>query len=142
MKLVNDTTTQWESFFTVPVPSAVPTTADDDSVATERLRESTRKAWDSVIDTLLMWMGNPSSIEDEGIDPPDSECIANALRMASTLKIGLAPPPTRVVPSPDGEVVFEREDGNVFESMTFAADQSREYRLFEGTRLVQQIRGR
>ena len=137
---MGDATIECLPLLTGPVANAVQTTVDDDSAIAEG-RRANHRAWNAVINLLLDWMRDPSLVEDEGIAPTDQDSIKGALKIASRLKQDCVAAPTRVVPSPDGEVVFEREDGDTFESMTFTTDGGFEYRLFEGTVLIDEIQG-
>jgi hypothetical protein len=46
------------------------------------------------------------------------------------------PAPTRIVPDAHSGIVFERRDGNAFESIRLSAGGSVEYCFFENSRLV------
>lgn len=94
--------------------------------------------WQNMIDyQLIEWGRNPSQLEHEDIQPPSTDTILRAIRLANMLwKRGL-PEPTRIVPDAHGGIVFERHEGNVFESIRLSADGSSEYCAFEGSRLVE-----
>ena len=136
--LLSEPDTQSGLFFSAQFPKAVATTANDESAAATAFVKTqvARDAWERVIDTLIDWARDPSVIEDEGIDPATRETIGDALQLAYVLQKGHAHPPTRVVPSPNAEIVFELEIGDIFESITVSEPGSREYRLFEGSRLI------
>ena len=100
-------------------------------------QRKTRELWQRVIDkTLTSWLRNPSELEDDGIDAPSGAIIRLSLDLAeSCMESGLAPP-DRIVPDPNGGIVFERREGNVSEVLHVWDDGSVEYMKFDGAQLV------
>lgn len=105
------------------------------------------KTWQDHIDTLIEWSHDPSQLEDDGIDAPAPETIARAIWFAVAFQargvgsvIGVITPPVRVVPSPDGEIVFESEFGDSMYAHRVQADGRVEGLHFFGGRLASSVR--
>lgn len=116
-----------------------PTYADPASVirGEERLLAS-REAWQRVIDhKLIEWGSAPSQLEDEGIDPPTKNTIQRAIRLAQAYQEEGRPAPDRVVPDPNGGIVFERQEQDVSEVLYIWEDGTTEYQRFQDARLVE-----
>lgn len=97
-----------------------------------------RSAWQHVIDhTLIEWGRNPGGLEDDGLDPPSADMIQRAIDFAQVVQQAGYPPPTSVVPDPNGGIVFERTIGDTTEEYHFWDDGTVDYCRFEGTRLVE-----
>ncbi|MHB8900103.1 MAG: hypothetical protein ACYC6Y_15245 [Thermoguttaceae bacterium] len=90
--------------------------------------------WHALIDnSLIAWSCNPSLCEDEGLTPPSENVIHTALQWAQVFVQQNLPAPDRVVPDPDGGIVFERHVGAMVEVLHIWDDASVEiYRLQDG----------
>lgn len=100
-------------------------------------RHDAREKWQSVIDyTLIEWGSDPGQLEDEGLEPPSREVIQLAIRCAQAYKDEGRPAPDRIVPDPNGGIVFERQEGDVSEEIHVWDDGTVEYCQFHGARLV------
>lgn len=97
--------------------------------------------WQILIDyQLIEWGRDPGQLEDEDMQPPSKNTIQQAIWLAGALnKAGFAPP-TRIVPDAHGGIVFERQEGNLFESIRLSSDGSAEYCFFKNSRLVERER--
>jgi hypothetical protein len=93
--------------------------------------------WRRLIDNQLrVWLRNPHRLEDEGVDAPSLNTISLAIEVAQFLLSKGQPAPTRIVPGPDGSVVFERQwDGN-FESLHVLPDRTIEHLVFDNSHLT------
>jgi hypothetical protein len=96
------------------------------------------EAWRRLIDQLRVWLHNPHQLEDEGVEAPSPRTISHAIQVAQTLLSKGQPAPTRIVPGPDGSVVFERQWNGYFESLHFLPGRTIEHLLFENSRLTLQ----
>jgi hypothetical protein len=97
-----------------------------------------RADWQHVIDQkLTVWEGDPSALEDEGVDPPSAAIIERAINFARSLQQAGYPPPTNVVPDPNGGIVFERTGNGSSEEFHFWDDGTADYCRYEGTRLLE-----
>jgi len=96
-----------------------------------------RALWQQIINhTLTNWLRNPGQLQDDGIDPPSGPIIRLSMDLAERcMESGFAPP-NRVVPDPNGGIVFERRDGDESEVLHVWDDGSVEYMRFQGTHLV------
>jgi hypothetical protein len=115
------------------------TSADDQSpITTGRAREWQRK-WQRLIDhTLIDWGWNQAIIEDEGIAAPTRGTVSAAAQFAQDLmRSGEFPPPTRVVPDPNGGIVFEHEANGVLEYFRISPDIGYEYCRLQKGHLVE-----
>ena len=122
-----------------PLREAVSTSVVTDEPITRHYgRQSrARERWEALIDyQLIEWGRNPSQLEDEDIQAPSKMTIHLATLLAGALSKFDFPAPTRIVPDAHGGIVFERRDGNAFESIRLSADGSVEYCFFENSRLV------
>lgn len=125
-------------FASPSLPNVVATDVDVRSPISRDYESAARDKWQQVIDyQLIEWGSDPSQLEDGETPPPSGATIHLAVRVAEALRNGGDPAPTRTVPDAIGGIVFEREAGNVFESVRVSADGSVEYCEFENCRLVQ-----
>ena len=131
--------TELSPFISQPLTEAVSTSVDTDSPITcdHARKEASREAWQDVIDRkLIEWGRDPSQLDEEGFETPSRDTIAVAVAVARLFgKKGL-PGPARVVADPDGRIVFEYEENDVFESFRISSDQLVEYRGFKGCDLI------
>lgn len=98
--------------------------------------EARREAWQRLIDQgLLEWLRDPSQLEDDGIDVPTATIVRLSLDLAERFREEGFPSPDRIVPDPNGGIVFERREGNVSEVLHVWDDGSVEYMRFHGTQL-------
>lgn len=96
--------------------------------------------WQSWIDgTLREWLRDPSQIADDGVEPPTDTIIRLALDLAEQFRDGGYPPPNRIVPDPNGGIVFERSVRGTSASYHIWDDGKVEYLEFLGTRLVSRV---
>jgi hypothetical protein len=96
-----------------------------------------RAAWQRAIEKLTEWARNPKELEDDGLAPPSAEIVQRAIAFAQAAQQAGYPPPTSVVPDPNGGIIFERTQDNQTEEYHFWDDGTIDYCRFEGTRLVE-----
>jgi len=84
---------------------------------------------------LLAWYKDPSQLMDEDISPPTREIIYKAYHLALAMRDNRSPGPLRVVPDGEGGVVFEWQEGSVFETIGIEANGRMEFMSFEGSYL-------
>jgi|GEM_PF-1181091 len=135
-------TADLRAFVCPPISEAVRTVDDQATPLTFRVNpqelEQHRRVWQTVIDQkLIEWGRDPSQLADEWVDPPSNEIITLAIALATQMMIDGLPPPTNVVPDPNGGIVFERCQGDVLEVFRIWDDGVFEYQCFMGTRLVE-----
>jgi hypothetical protein len=94
-------------------------------------------AWQQINDKLVEWRRNPAGLADDGLEPPSIQTVQRALEFAQTVGRAGYPPPTSVVPDPNGGIVFERKNDGQTEVYHFWDDGTADYCRFEGTRLVE-----
>lgn len=80
------------------------------------------QAWNVVLSKLLEWREDPDVLSDEDIVPPSRGILETAYHLALRMRDCRAPGPLRVVPDGEGGVVFERREGDVFETMNVEAN--------------------
>jgi len=121
-----------------PLVRAVPTGSDDQSPVSRTRAREYEEGWQRVItDTLENWLRNPGQLADIGIEPPAGRIIRLALDVAETYKNSrLIAAPERIVPDPNGGIVFETQDGQVLEVVHIWDDGAVEYMKFDGARLI------
>lgn len=96
-----------------------------------------RELWQRVIDkTLTMWLRDPSELEDDGIDAPSGAIVRLSLDLADSCMESDLAAPDRIVPDPNGGIVFERREGNVSEVLHVWDDGSVEYMKFDGAQMI------
>jgi hypothetical protein len=88
---------------------------------------------------LLAWHNEPDYLVDEDVLPPTRQIIYKAYRLAMALRDNRSPGPLRVVPDGDGGIVFERQEGAVFETISVESTGRVEVMSFEGSRLTARI---
>ncbi len=86
--------------------------------------------------TLAKWLHNPNQLADEGLDPPSTTVLVQAMSLAAMCHDETLPPPHSVTPDGSGGIVFERREDKICEKMHFWDDGSVEYIQYEGTQLV------
>ena len=96
-------------------------------------------AWQKTIEMLKDWLQDTALLEDEGVEAPALETIQAAIRRADLFRAQGIVPPDHVVCDPNGGIVFRRHEGDTSEELHFSEDGC-EYRLFDGTRLVERRR--
>ena len=131
----------YRSSITPELTKAVKTAADTESSALPtRQQVESREAWQNLLDrTLMIWLRDPSELEDLDIEPPSKTILRLALDYAEKFRDDGLPCPNSIVSDPNGGIVFERRLGNVSEVFHFWDDGTAEYQQFRGTNLV--IRG-
>lgn len=104
--------------------SSSTTAADEDTLASPEVNlERPRDQWQRIVDhQLVEWGKDPGQLEDDQIIPPSAVAIQTAIDLAYFFRDKSMTAPTRVVPDGDGGVVFEREAGNVFETIEIEED--------------------
>lgn len=99
-------------------------------------RSKNREAWQAVLDyTLVEWGRNPSQLAEDGLIPPSANALAVACQVAQFLRDHDQDAPLRVVPNGDGGIVFERSQGEIFETIEIQEDGSAECTVFINSRL-------
>jgi hypothetical protein len=99
-------------------------------------RFKTRTAWQTIIDyTLVEWGRNPGRFAEDGLTPPSANAIRVACQVAQHLRDHDKDTPLRVVPNGDGGIVFERSQGEIFETIEIQDNGSVEWATFSNGRL-------
>lgn len=94
--------------------------------------------WNQLIrSTLLQWAHDPSQVTDDGSDAPNAAVIQKAINLARRWSESDTAPPDRIVPDPNGGIVFERKEGSTSEVIHIWDDGDIEYLRFDGTNLVE-----
>lgn len=130
------------TLLSAPIEDTVRTTASGDALISQGSIKGPdyRRAWQDVVNrTLLMWLDGPPELEDHGIDPPDGTILRLALDYAEVLRDKGQPPPDRILPDPNGGLVFERRENGVTEILHVWEDGTVECQQFQGTRLVERL---
>ncbi len=129
--------TQENLFASPTLPKVVATDADTTSPISSIHESVDRDKWQEMIDyRLAEWARDPSQLEDDEVPSASRDTIQIAIRVAGQLRDNGSPAPTRIVPDAHGGIVFEREEGNLFESYRISANGSVEYCGFEDCRMV------
>ena len=130
--LVSDATISTKIINSIPTgiaPSLALTLAGED-------RCENREAWQAILDyTLVEWGRNPSQLAEDGLIPPSAYAIVVACQVAQLLRDHDKDAPLRVVPTGDGGIVFERRQGEIFETLEIQDDGSVEWAIFSNGRL-------
>lgn len=110
----------------------------DQSLASRfRDRAASTDGWQQVIDEYLTpWILDPTSLEEEDLEPPSLEILRLACRVARYLRDENWVPPLRVVPDGEGGVAFEFRDGSCFYTLNVFPNRLGELITFDGCRLV------
>jgi len=116
-----------------PLDELVPTTADVEWPACDAQQG---EQWQQVLDQLIDWALQPELIADEGIDAPSRKTLRLAARLAIALRDAGRPTPDRIVPDPNGGLVFVYEVANGASEFHIWDDGSVDYCIFDDTRLV------
>jgi hypothetical protein len=114
--------------------------ADDETLSNSKLEknrselEKNRIAWQEIIDRKLIdWGRSPGVIDEDGIVSPSIISVTEAIELVTNNY--KCPAPMRVVCNADGGIVFEWRDGQLFETIEIYEDGSKEYCLFDNSRL-------
>ena len=132
-------TTELRPFISTMVREAVSTGAVTEARITRDYgqKDEAFQRWQTLIDDqLIEWGRDPSQLADEETQPPSKDTILRAILVARGLSRADCPAPTRIVADAHGGIVFERHEGNLFESIRLLADGSAEYCTFVNARLV------
>lgn len=118
-------------FASLSLPSFVDTEADGASPIS---RDDNRGKWDELIDyRLIEW---ERELDDEGVEMASRRTISLAIQLSQLFRDRGWAPPDRVVPDPNGGIVFERREGDASEVLHVWEDGTVEYSRFQGTRLI------
>lgn len=121
------------------IENAILTTAADEKLLAtpKREREGYDEEWQDLVDyKLVEWGRNPDQLRDENVVVPSRAAISKACKLAVELRKEGSPPPTRVVPSGEGGIVFEHRTQTIVEVLEIDIDASIEYLVFSNCRLV------
>jgi hypothetical protein len=128
--------TEARSALSAVLRDAVATGTDSDSPITPR--DDAAEAWQRIIDyKLVEWGRDPASLSDEGFDAPSASVISTAIQWAKNWQAQGIAPPSRVIPDPNGGIVFERQTPELTHVIHFWDNGSLEYRQFRGVRLIE-----
>lgn len=83
--------------------------------------------WLPFLANLQAWSKDTALCDDGESEPVPPSVFAKALRVGEAMMTRGYAAPTFVLPLPDGQLAFERRDGNVTETIYFAADQVPQY---------------
>jgi len=123
------------------IRSPVATGAADDDMLSSWERDSSRAAWQELIDRkLIKWGRDPSPFEDDGPEPPSAKAVWQACHVAQVMRDVGAPAAIRVVPDGDGGISFERRVGSVSESIEIDREGAIELITIVDSRLVSRQR--
>ncbi len=96
-----------------------------------------RGKWASLLAaTLARWEKDPENLDDGESELPSIEVIWRAINGAGNLRVAERRAPTRIVPTANGAISFEWQDGPMFESLTFDDAGFAEWKQFRSGRLV------
>ncbi len=93
-------------------------------------------AWETVVEQLRRWTGDPRQLSDEGVEAPTSEVLATAAAMADVLRDAGVEPPDHLIPNGDGGIVFRWRSGQRAWSIELDSDGSLESYLLQQGKLV------
>ncbi len=129
---------------TQELPSQVETSADKVSTASpgrDAPLQAFHQRWETLIaQQLASWERDPGQLEDEGVEAPSPSLVRFAIQLARRLDREGAPPPVRVVPDPNGGIVFEFRQGEYDENLYIWEDGSVEYMRFLGNKLIDRMK--
>lgn len=123
-----------------PLHEPVRTRADTASPATINTQRGNhfREEWQKLIDhRLLVWLRDPSDLEDEGVEQPSPTILRLAIDWAEKCRDDGLPPPDSIVPDANGGIVFERRQNEEAEVFYLWEDGTLEYHRFHDTHLVE-----
>lgn len=123
-----------------PLRDMVTTGAITGTVTMRPPSDSYYAGWQAVIDRLLAWLRDPSSIDDDDCTPPGGMIIRSALDLSEEYQRLGYPPPTSVVPDPNGGIVFELATGSESQVMHLWNDGTAEFLRFSGSQLLERRR--
>lgn len=126
-----------DEVISAPLRRAVATGSDNQLPMYSGRGTNRREGWQRVItDTLLNWLRNPAALADDGVEPPSGTIIRLALDLAEKYRdLGIIAAPDRVVPDPNGGIVFEKTNGELLEAIHIWDDGTVEYMAFDGAHL-------
>lgn len=102
-----------------------------------QLENEQRVAWQNFIEqTLLSWLADPRQLEDLEVEAPSKPIIRLAIDLAEKYRDDKLVPPDRIVPDPNGGIVFDRCRDGVAEVIHVWDDGTVEYQRFIGPKLV------
>ena len=119
-----------------------PQSGSGDQMLASRIRDraSSTDGWQQVIDEYLApWILDPTSLEEEDLEPPSLEILRLACRVARCLQDKGWDPPLRVVPDGEGGLVFERDAGACFQTLSILSSGLGELMTFDDCRLVSRV---
>jgi hypothetical protein len=118
-----------------PIIQKSNTRAADEMLASGEA-EQNRTAWLEIIDRKLIdWGLSPGVIDEDGIVSPSIKSVTETIELIKTMANNGCPAPMRVVCNADGGIVFEKQEGQFFETIEIYEDGSKEYCLFANSRL-------
>jgi hypothetical protein len=103
------------STITSPPKDYIGTRADFGAPTTwsEPSEQERGRRWERLVyDKLDSWRRDPTQLEDDNLDPPSIHAIRLAANLAARLQAEGNPPPTFLVPDPNGGIVFEYRNDN------------------------------
>jgi hypothetical protein len=83
----------------------------------------------------VKWGCNPGQFVEDGLTPPSAIAVGVACQVAQHLRELGKDAPLRLVPNGDGGIVFERRQGEIFETLEIQDDGSVEWAIFNNGRL-------
>lgn len=98
---------------------------DERAIAKNEMDKAAERArWQTIIDEkLIEWGADPIQSDDDGTCPPSREAISCAVALAVAFRDKGFLAPTKVVPTGDGGIVFERRPNNLYERIEVQSDR-------------------
>lgn len=121
------------------ISCVVPTGADTNSLDSRTAPSSLEfhSRWQDLIDhKLLEWLRDSSQLDDDDIEQPGGMILRLSIDLAEQLRDKGLPAPDRIVPDPNGGIVFERRRNELLELIHIWEDGTTEYQQFRGANLV------
>jgi hypothetical protein len=118
---------------------AVKTTADTESLLSgdDDPVYQARVVWQTIINQKLeVWLSDPTAISDQGLDAPSQRVLRIALDYAESFRDQGMAAPDRVIPDPNGGIVFRRREGNISEVLHILDDGVVDYQKFRDSVLI------